>query len=158
MHNSHLAGTALLALGLTLLPAAAPQAQLSTSTCMSGPATAPACKAVRGDRSEGWLAQGRSEVMGRNGIVATSQPLAAQAGLDGVISSVEEARLIRQACGTDFQVVTPGIRLAKGSDDQKRVQTPRAAVQNGADFFVMGRPVTESPEPVRTVKEIYQSL
>jgi len=82
MHNSHLAGTALLALGLTLLPAAAPQAQLSTSTCMSGPATAPACKAVRGDRSEGWLAQGRSEVMGRNGIVATSQPLAAQAGLD----------------------------------------------------------------------------
>jgi len=73
--------TKLLALGFTLL-ASASQAQLSTSTCNSGSANPPACNAVHGDRTEGWLVQGRSEVMGRNGIVATSQPLAAQAGLD----------------------------------------------------------------------------
>ncbi|HEX4635184.1 MAG TPA: gamma-glutamyltransferase family protein [Rhizomicrobium sp.] len=74
-------GTRLLALGFTLL-AGASQAQLSTSTCNSGTANPPACNAVHGDRTEGWLVQGRSEVMGRNGIVATSQPLAAQAGLE----------------------------------------------------------------------------
>ncbi len=68
--------------GSALFFAAAAQAQLSTSTCNSGAANPAACKAVPGDRSEGWLRQGRSEVMGRNGIVATSQPLAAQAGLD----------------------------------------------------------------------------
>ena len=84
--------------------------------------------------------------------------MAHAARLDGVISSVEEARSIKKACGREFQVVTPGIRLAKASDDQKRVQTPREAVMNGADFFVMGRPVVESPDPVKTVQEIYQSF
>jgi orotidine-5'-phosphate decarboxylase len=78
--------------------------------------------------------------------------------LDGVISSVLEAKAIKKACGRGFQVVTPGIRLGHASDDQKRVQTPREAVMNGADFFVMGRPVTESPDPIKTVQEIYQSL
>ena len=73
--------TGILALGFTLLASAA-QAQLSTATCNAGKANPPACKAVHGDRSEGWMVQGRSEVMGRNGVVATSQPLAAQAGLD----------------------------------------------------------------------------
>jgi gamma-glutamyltranspeptidase/glutathione hydrolase len=71
---------ALLALGFTGLAGSATSQQLSTSTCNSG--AAPACKAVRGDRAEGWLAQSRSEVVGRNGMVATSEPLAAQAGLD----------------------------------------------------------------------------
>jgi gamma-glutamyltranspeptidase/glutathione hydrolase len=72
----------LLTFGLTLSAAAAAQAQLATSTCNAGAANPPACSAVRGDRADGWMAQGRSEVMGRNGMVATSQPLAAQAGLD----------------------------------------------------------------------------
>ena len=62
--------------------ATAQQQNLSTSTCNSGSANPPACTAVRGDRADGWMAQGRSEVMGRNGIVATSQPLATEAGLD----------------------------------------------------------------------------
>jgi orotidine-5'-phosphate decarboxylase len=99
--------------------------------------------------------------------------LALSAKLDGVISSVEEARAIKKACGREFQVVTPGIRapqigrspagsvaggLPKALDDQKRVQTPKAAMNEGADFFVMGRPVTESADPVLTVQEIYQSL
>jgi len=84
--------------------------------------------------------------------------LASSSGLDGVISSVQEAKAIKKACGGAFQVVTPGIRLAKGSDDQKRVQSPRDAAKNGADFFVMGRPVIESDNPVETVKHIYRSL
>jgi len=84
--------------------------------------------------------------------------LASQAGLDGVIASVQEAKAIKKACGKAFQVVTPGIRLDKKSDDQKRVQTPPEAIKNGADFFVVGRPVVESANPVETVREIYQSL
>ena len=60
----------------------AQQPPLSTSTCNSASANPPACTAVRGDRADGWMAQGRSEVMGRNGIVATSQPLATEAGLE----------------------------------------------------------------------------
>ena len=75
----------LLAIPLMLLagaPVTAQQQNLSTSTCNSGPANPPACSALRGDRADGWMAQGRSEVMGRNGIVATSQPLATEAGLE----------------------------------------------------------------------------
>jgi gamma-glutamyltranspeptidase / glutathione hydrolase len=73
----------LLALGLSFLTGSAVTSQqLSTSTCNSGAANPPACKAVRGDRADGWLVQSRSEVMGRNGMVSTSQPLAAQVGLD----------------------------------------------------------------------------
>lgn len=83
---------------------------------------------------------------------------AADAGLDGVISSVREAAAIKKATGKGFHVVTPGIRLAKADDDQKRVETPLKAVQEGADFFVMGRPVIESTHPLQTVQNIYQSL
>src|SRR5580692_2809833 len=79
-------GTASLvfAAGLLGIAATAAHAQdLSASTCNSATGNPPACNQanVRGDRSEGWLAQGRSEVMARNGIVTTSQPLAAEAGL-----------------------------------------------------------------------------
>ena len=68
-------------LGIALSPALAAAQGLEMSTCNSGTSNPPACTAVRGDRSEGWLPQGRSEVMARNGMVTTSQPLAAQAGL-----------------------------------------------------------------------------
>jgi gamma-glutamyltranspeptidase/glutathione hydrolase len=72
----------LLALGFTLLAGSSATSQLSTSTCNTGTANPPACNAVHGDRAEGWLVQSRSEVMARNGMVSTSEPLAAQAGLD----------------------------------------------------------------------------
>lgn len=84
----------------------------------------------------------------RMGIIRTVQDQAialakgaAEAGLDGVISSVREASAIKKACGKAFHVVTPGIRLAKADDDQKRVETPLKSITEGADFFVMGRPV-----------------
>jgi gamma-glutamyltranspeptidase/glutathione hydrolase len=78
-----MAKLSLLTLGLGLLAVIPSSAdQLATSTCNAAAGMRPACMAVRGDRSEGWLAQSRSEVMARHGIVSTSEPLAAQTGLD----------------------------------------------------------------------------
>src|SRR5450432_1945734 len=75
--------TLFLAFGFMLMAGTVGSSQpLATSTCNIGADNPPACKAVRGDRADGWLAQSRSEVVGRNGMVTTSQPLAAQAGLD----------------------------------------------------------------------------
>ncbi len=84
--------------------------------------------------------------------------MAAECKLDGIICSVREASSIKKDCGNDFQVVTPGIRLENSGDDQKRVETPSEAIKQGADYFVMGRPVVESASPLETVKEIYQSM
>jgi len=70
--------------------------------------------------------------------------LAKAAGLDGVVCSPQEVALLRQACGKDFLLVVPGIRPAGAAlGDQKRVQTPRAAIEAGADYLVIGRPITE---------------
>jgi len=80
------------------------------------------------------------------------------AGLDGIIASVRESGLVKQLCGKEFQVVTPGIRLVAGGDDQKRTQTPLDAVNAGADFFVMGRPIVEAKDPLAAVREVYASL
>lgn len=84
--------------------------------------------------------------------------LARTAGLDGVVSSVFEAAAVRRRCGAGFQIVTPGIRLAAAGDDQKRVQTPARALQAGAHFFVMGRPILEARDPAEAVREVYASL
>lgn len=74
---------------------------------------------------------------------------AKKAGLDGVVCSVHEARMIHQACGGDFLTVTPGIRLDSDSkDDQKRVATPEMAKEEGCDFIVVGRSITKSDDPV----------
>lgn len=75
--------------------------------------------------------------------------LAKNAGLDGVVASPQEIKDIRAACGKDFLIVTPGVRptwAAKG--DQKRVTTPREAIENGADYLVIGRPITNPPKEV----------
>ena len=70
------------------------------------------------------------------------------AGLDGVVCSVQEAAGIKAACGHEFLTVCPGIRPAgAGVQDQKRVATPRGAVEAGADFLVVGRPVTGAMDP-----------
>jgi orotidine-5'-phosphate decarboxylase len=70
------------------------------------------------------------------------------AGMDGVVASAEEATAIRDAVGEDFVIVTPGIRLAGAPvGDQKRVVTPAAAIAAGADYLVVGRPITEATSP-----------
>lgn len=74
--------------------------------------------------------------------------LGKEAGLDGIVSSALEASWIRQKIGPSFLIVTPGIRPAgSDSDDQNRVATPREAVQSGADFLVIGRPITKADDP-----------
>lgn len=71
------------------------------------------------------------------------------AGLDGVVCSPLEARLVKDACGDAFQTVTPGIRFADAAaDDQARVMTPEKARLGGSDWIVVGRPITEATDPV----------
>ena len=62
-------------------------------------------------------------------------------GLDGVVASPHEISVIKDACGSDF-VVTPGVAKHAGSDDQRRVMTPGQAIASGADYIVIGRPIT----------------
>lgn len=74
--------------------------------------------------------------------------VAKAAGLDGVVCSVQEAAAIKAACGKDFLAVCPGIRPAGAEvGDQKRIATPRGAIEAGADFLVVGRPVTGAADP-----------
>lgn len=77
-------------------------------------------------------------------------------GLDGVVCSAQEAALLRKACGANFKLVTPGIRLADaaGKDDQKRIVTPAAAVAAGADYLVVGRPITQAADPLAVLARI----
>jgi orotidine-5'-phosphate decarboxylase len=85
--------------------------------------------------------------------------LARESGLDGVVCSAQEAEALRAACGDDFLLVTPGIRLASDArGDQARVVTPKEAVRLGASHLVIGRPITESADPVATLESIRQSL
>jgi orotidine-5'-phosphate decarboxylase len=81
--------------------------------------------------------------------------LAHQSGLDGVVCSAQEAEAMKQLNGQGFMTVTPGIR-PKGSDqgDQKRIVTPEDAFSMGADYLVMGRPVTSAIDPVAVLKEV----
>lgn len=80
-------------------------------------------------------------------------------GLDGVVCSAQEASLLKAACGQDFKLVTPGIRPASASlDDQSRVMTPEAAMSAGSDYLVIGRPITQSADPVATLRAINASI
>ncbi|NKB47538.1 MAG: orotidine-5'-phosphate decarboxylase [Legionellales bacterium] len=84
--------------------------------------------------------------------------LVKESGLDGVVASAQEAAAIRQAQGTSFIIVTPGIRLASAdvthSDDQHRIVTPQDAYQAGADYLVVGRPITQAADPQQAVAQI----
>ena len=74
---------------------------------------------------------------------------AARCGLDGVVCSPLEAALVKERCGAEFLTVTPGIRFASGNaGDQKRIMTPEKAAVSGCDYLVMGRPITQDPDPV----------
>lgn len=79
--------------------------------------------------------------------------LAQEAGADGVVASAKEVALIREACGHDFLVVTPGIRLPENEvGDQKRVVGPTEAIAAGSDIIVVGRPITKATDPIATAK------
>jgi len=85
--------------------------------------------------------------------------LAKESGLDGVVCSPHEIKLIKESCGADFKLVVPGIRPA-GSDtgDQKRVMTPEEAVSLGADYLVIGRPITKSDNPAQSAQLIANEI
>ena len=84
---------------------------------------------------------------------------AKEAGLDGVVCSVHEAKAIHEACGDDFMTVTPGIRLANNSvDDQKRVATPEYAKEQGCDMIVVGRSITKAENPYETYQAIEEAM
>ncbi len=81
-------------------------------------------------------------------LVLTRARLAHESGFDGVIASGQEAARIRKAVGPGFLIVTPGIRLTgSASDDQERITTPDNAIAAGADYIVVGRPITQADDP-----------
>lgn len=85
--------------------------------------------------------------------------LAAEAGLDGVVSSPQESAVIAEACGPAFCTVTPGIRPAGASlDDQSRVMTPGQAIRQGSHFLVVGRPITAAPDPRQAALNIIEEM
>ena len=85
--------------------------------------------------------------------------LARAAGLDGVVCSPLEIALLRANCGKEFALVTPGVRPAASAlDDQARVATPRAAIAAGADYLVVGRPVTQAADPAAALADINREI
>ena len=85
--------------------------------------------------------------------------LAKTAGLDGVVCSAEEASALKTLLGSDFKLVTPGIRPSgAAAGDQRRVMTPLAAVEAGADYLVIGRPITQAADPAAVLGAINAEL
>jgi orotidine-5'-phosphate decarboxylase len=85
--------------------------------------------------------------------------LTQQAGLDGVVCSAQEAPELREALGKRFLLVTPGIRPANAAlDDQSRVMTPTLALQAGASYLVIGRPITQAQDPLAALHAINQEI
>jgi orotidine-5'-phosphate decarboxylase len=85
--------------------------------------------------------------------------LAQDSGMSGVVASADDIDAIREACGPDFIVVTPGIRdAAETGDDQKRTSTVRSAIARGADYIVVGRPIRNAENPVQKVTQIVKEI
>lgn len=85
--------------------------------------------------------------------------LAKRAGLDGVVASAHEARAIRRACGPRFLIVAPGIRpAAAAANDQARVAAPADAIRAGANYLVVGRPITSAVDPAATARAIGREI
>ena len=85
--------------------------------------------------------------------------LTQESGLDGVVCSAQEAKMLRETLGADFALVTPGIRPAgSAADDQKRIVTPKQAMLDGSTHLVIGRPITKSENPRQMLKDILATL
>lgn len=86
--------------------------------------------------------------------------LAKNSGMDGVVCSAEETPVLRDLCGPDFVLVTPGIRPASHTveDDQRRVVSPKKALANGSDYLVIGRPITKAGYPGSALKAVIEEL
>ncbi len=109
------------------------------------------------------LAEADLAEVGQRGPVAAQvvrlARLAQDSGLDGVVCSAQEITELRAACGKDFVLLTPGIRPRwADSGDQKRVMTPAEALAAGADYLVIGRPITTAPDPAATARRIVEEI
>ncbi|HSS46504.1 MAG TPA: orotidine-5'-phosphate decarboxylase [Burkholderiales bacterium] len=108
----------------------------------------------------------KSEELGEIGVsgklneaVLRLAELAHDSDLDGVVCSAQEAPDLRKQFGRKFCLVTPGIRPARVTrDDQQRATTPRRAMENGADYLVIGRPITQAQDPLKALQEINQEI
>lgn len=84
---------------------------------------------------------------------------AKERGLSGVVASPQEISAIRESCGSDFLIVTPGIRPAwAGTGDQKRISTPATAIKSGVDYIVVGRPILQAADPRQAAIDIVQEM
>jgi orotidine-5'-phosphate decarboxylase len=91
--------------------------------------------------------------------VLTLAKLTKQAELDGVVCSAQEASLLKQQLGQGFKLITPGIRLTdSASDDQRRIVSPAQAIEQGSDYLVIGRPITQAQNPMQMLQKINGSL
>jgi orotidine-5'-phosphate decarboxylase len=84
--------------------------------------------------------------------------LAKEAGLDGVVASGQELELIRELCGKDFVIVTPGVRITEAKDDQKRTSGPAEAILKGATYLVLGRTVLGAANPEETLSQVEKQI
>jgi len=85
--------------------------------------------------------------------------LTSDAGLDGVVCSAHEVKMLRDNLGEKFKLVTPGIRPGgSNKDDQKRVMTPEQAINAGSDYLVIGRPITQAADPDQALKDISEEI
>lgn len=96
-------------------------------------------------------------------LVANWAELGKKAGLDGVVCSPKEAKMIKEKCGSNFKTVCPGVRPSWASvNDQERIMTPKEAILNGCDYLVIGRPIIKNEDPVNAcklvIKEIEEAL
>ena len=106
---------------------------------------------------EAWAATGGTLPISER-VVALAK-LAKEAGVDGVVASPLEAKLIREACGEDFLIVTPGIRPAfAAANDQKRIATRKSALADGSTHLVVGRPITKAEIPTEAVRKIVEEM
>lgn len=107
---------------------------------------------------EDWRGLGYEEITIPNQVVRLAK-LAQSAGLDGVVAAPQEAKLIRYECGKNFLIVTPGIRPAGSDiDDQSRVSLPKYALQDGANYLVVGRPIRAAENPVDAAQKILDEI
>lgn len=118
-----------------------------------------------------WLTSSGQEELNALGIKATPQEMVSRlasmtvnAGLDGIVCSAQEAPMLRNNLGDDFLLITPGIRLADADaaniaqDDQCRVVTPKKAMNDGASYLVIGRPITQAQDPCKVLRTINSEI
>ena len=112
------------------------------------------------------LTSATQETLGEIGVTATLEDqvvrlaeLGKNSGIDGLITSPHEVRLLRDRLGPEIILVTPGVRPAwAAADDQKRFTTPREALERGADYLVIGRPITADPDPRAAVERVLEEM